>query len=65
MALLKFLKNLGWANYKVVRDAADVVQMMPCRAIERPWDVLCDFQITGVCRLRQRAHHQVDYPVAV
>jgi Ca2+-transporting ATPase len=29
MALLKFAKNLGWANYKVVRDAADVVQMMP------------------------------------
>jgi len=29
MALLKFAKNLGWANYKVVREAADVVQMMP------------------------------------
>jgi P-type Ca2+ transporter type 2C len=28
-ALLKFAKKLGWANYKHVRDAADVVQIIP------------------------------------
>ena len=28
-ALLKFAKTLGWANYKHIRDAADVVQMIP------------------------------------
>ncbi len=28
-ALLKFAKNLGWANYKDVRDAANVVRMIP------------------------------------
>ncbi|KAF9811644.1 hypothetical protein IEO21_06493 [Rhodonia placenta] len=29
MALLKFAKENGWADYKVTRDAADIVQMMP------------------------------------
>lgn len=28
-ALLKFAKDLGWANYKETRDAANVVQMIP------------------------------------
>ena len=28
-ALLKFAKELGWANYKVTRDAANVTQMVP------------------------------------
>ena len=28
-ALLKFAKQLGWANYKDIRDAANVVQMIP------------------------------------
>jgi Ca2+-transporting ATPase len=28
-ALLKFAKDLGWANYKDIRDAADVVLMIP------------------------------------
>ncbi|KAG2358055.1 HAD-like domain-containing protein [Suillus spraguei] len=28
-ALLNFAKDLGWANYKVTRDAARVVQMIP------------------------------------
>ena len=28
-ALLKFAKNLGWASYKDIRDAADVVQIIP------------------------------------
>ena len=28
-ALLKFAKTLGWANYKVTRDTAKVVQMIP------------------------------------
>ena len=28
-ALLKFAKNLGWASYKDIRDAANVVQMIP------------------------------------
>ena len=29
MALLKFAKDLGWANYKDIRDAANVVLMIP------------------------------------
>ena len=28
-ALLKFAENLGWANYKVTREAAKVIQMIP------------------------------------
>jgi P-type Ca2+ transporter type 2C len=28
-ALLKFAKDLGWANYKEIREAADVVLMIP------------------------------------
>src|SRR5882757_1423128 len=28
-ALLKFAKDLGWANYKEIRDAANVVLMIP------------------------------------
>jgi P-type Ca2+ transporter type 2C len=28
-ALLKFAKELGWANYRVTRDAANIVQMVP------------------------------------
>ncbi|KAI9458771.1 calcium-translocating P-type ATPase [Russula earlei] len=28
-ALLKFAKTLGWANYKVTRDAANLIQMIP------------------------------------
>jgi Ca2+-transporting ATPase len=28
-ALLKFAKQLGWTNYKEIRDAADLVQMIP------------------------------------
>lgn len=28
-ALLKFAKDLGWANYKEIRDAADVVLIIP------------------------------------
>jgi P-type Ca2+ transporter type 2C len=28
-ALLKFAKELGWADYKKTRDAAAVVQMIP------------------------------------
>ncbi|KII89872.1 hypothetical protein PLICRDRAFT_40040 [Plicaturopsis crispa FD-325 SS-3] len=28
-ALLNFAKELGWANYKEIRDAANVVQMIP------------------------------------
>ncbi|KAI0303590.1 hypothetical protein B0F90DRAFT_1301070 [Multifurca ochricompacta] len=28
-ALLEFAKELGWANYKVTRDAANVIQMIP------------------------------------
>jgi P-type Ca2+ transporter type 2C len=47
-ALLKFAKKLGWANYKhILRDAADVVQIIPfssdrkymrCRATSR-WNL--------------------------
>jgi Ca2+-transporting ATPase len=29
MALFKFAKDLGWANYKAIRDPADVVLMIP------------------------------------
>ncbi|TFY54084.1 hypothetical protein EVJ58_g9067, partial [Rhodofomes roseus] len=29
MALLKFAKELGWADYKKTREAADIVQMVP------------------------------------
>jgi P-type Ca2+ transporter type 2C len=28
-ALLKFAKELGWASYKITRDAANIVQMIP------------------------------------
>jgi P-type Ca2+ transporter type 2C len=28
-ALLNFAKDLGWANYKATRDAANVIQMIP------------------------------------
>ena len=35
-ALLKFAKNLGWASYKDIRDAANVVQMIPFSS-DRKW----------------------------
>jgi Ca2+-transporting ATPase len=35
-ALLKFAKDLGWANYKDIRDAANVVQMIPFSSDRKP-----------------------------
>jgi magnesium-transporting ATPase (P-type) len=50
MALLKFAKNPGWANYKVVRDAADVVQMMPFSSDRKAMGCVVRLP-DGVCRL--------------
>ena len=50
MELLKSAKNLGWANYKVLRDAADVVQMMPFSGDRKAMGCVVRLP-DGVCRL--------------
>ena len=67
MALLKFAKNLGWANYKVLRDAADVIQMMPplsgdrkaMGCVVRLPDGVCHLFIKGASEIltRKRTRH--------
>lgn len=49
-ALLQFAKDLRWPNYKATRDAADVVQMIPCSSELKAMGVVVRLP-TGACRL--------------
>jgi hypothetical protein len=47
-ALLKFAKQIGWANYKDICDTADgptSFRWSCFRASASPWGVSCDFQM--------------------
>jgi Ca2+-transporting ATPase len=39
-ALLKFAKELGWADYKKTRDAAEVIQMIPFSSARKAMGVV-------------------------
>ncbi|KAH9831589.1 calcium-translocating P-type ATPase [Rhodofomes roseus] len=50
MALLKFAKELGWADYKKTREAADIVQMIPFSSSRKAMGVVVKLG-DGRCRL--------------
>jgi len=49
-ALLKFAKSLGWANYKVTRDAANIIQVIPFSSKRKAMGCVVRLP-DGVCRL--------------
>ena len=49
-ALLKFAKSLGWANYKVTRDAANIIQIIPFSSKRKAMGCVVRLP-DGVCRL--------------
>lgn len=49
-ALLKFAKELGWANYKEIREAKEVVQMIPFSSNRKAMGVVVRME-GGGCRL--------------